>query len=314
MSKSHTEKIRCPSCRKKQQATIWDSVNVTVDPELKPRLLARELTTFTCRYCGISADLESNCLYHDMDKGILVWLMYEGSVTGELRAMFDQFGEHKIRRTVSSINDFIEKIGILDNGLDDFEIELFKFCTCIKMQIDLATPFYFIETESASLTETTLVFAIQEGDEPEAIGCLLSDFKAAIAPTMKKIQPSFDRSELNWAQLDRNFILKLFQKTKMVEPVTEQKAQTKQVRVHTIGKEPKFNDPQEYYEWSYNGHPTYTTETWTIGKHLSEKQAIKYRDKSTGEFYVHYKIVDGKWKGRFIKRDLFLQIKAVMDS
>ena len=80
MSKNHTETIKCPSCRKKQTFTIWDSVNVSIDPQLKQKLLNRELTTFICKHCGVDANIESNCLYHDMEKGILVWLMYEGSV------------------------------------------------------------------------------------------------------------------------------------------------------------------------------------------------------------------------------------------
>lgn len=35
MSKSHVEKINCKHCGKKFDFTIWDSINATLDPDLR---------------------------------------------------------------------------------------------------------------------------------------------------------------------------------------------------------------------------------------------------------------------------------------
>ena len=76
MSLSHVGAIKCTKCDNTQPFTFWESINVTADPELKARLMQGELTTGVCRKCGLELHITANCLYHDMDKGLAIWLRY----------------------------------------------------------------------------------------------------------------------------------------------------------------------------------------------------------------------------------------------
>jgi hypothetical protein len=55
MSLSDEIKITCPACQHQQAFTAWQSINVTLDPALKTKLLDRSLVTFHCDNCGHTA-------------------------------------------------------------------------------------------------------------------------------------------------------------------------------------------------------------------------------------------------------------------
>jgi hypothetical protein len=60
--------ITCPTCQHQQAFTAWQSINVTLNPELKQKLLDRSLVTFHCEKCGQAAGVNQELLYHDMDR------------------------------------------------------------------------------------------------------------------------------------------------------------------------------------------------------------------------------------------------------
>ncbi|MBT4502597.1 MAG: hypothetical protein HOC74_33000 [Gemmatimonadetes bacterium] len=55
MSSSRKEILRCSNCSAEQPFTVWESINVSVDPKLKQPLLSGDLTKFWCRRCGNEA-------------------------------------------------------------------------------------------------------------------------------------------------------------------------------------------------------------------------------------------------------------------
>jgi hypothetical protein len=131
MTLKRTIEVECPNCGAKQPATIWSSVNVTLDPELRQRLLERDLTSFHCGDCGHSAELAYDMLYHDMTRRILVWLVAGGAMPDDDASMafgkLGAFGGDPYRlRVVDSMNGLIEKIRIGDADLDDRFLEVLK--------------------------------------------------------------------------------------------------------------------------------------------------------------------------------------------
>ncbi len=58
--------LPCPRCGHEQELEVWQSLNVTLDPELKDRLRAGEINAFTCAQCGHRAIYDEPILYHDM--------------------------------------------------------------------------------------------------------------------------------------------------------------------------------------------------------------------------------------------------------
>jgi len=65
MSRSRPIALVCPSCGMQFQAELWDSVNITVDPDLRGLLLRRELNVVHCVTCAAHVVLPAPLLYHD---------------------------------------------------------------------------------------------------------------------------------------------------------------------------------------------------------------------------------------------------------
>ena len=126
MSLPQKEVIRCPKCGLSQEMCVWRSVNLTTDPDLKAKLLDGTLMRFHCQGCRHSGKIESDLLYHDMEKDLAVWLKYpdeNGSfyIDPAAASLGNIFGETYVRRIVPSYEELIEKIKISDAGFNDFE-------------------------------------------------------------------------------------------------------------------------------------------------------------------------------------------------
>ena len=144
MHSSHT--ITCRACGRQQEFVVWETINATLNPELKQRLLAGELTTFVCDGCGDRAEVIYSMLYHDMAKRFMVWLLAEGDAQVDLE-MFGELGgviEESMRgyrlRTVCSRNELIEKVLLFDADIDDRAMELFKLALVETMRADPEMP------------------------------------------------------------------------------------------------------------------------------------------------------------------------------
>ena len=68
MSKNRKMNVKCPYCGKNSNFTIWDSVNITVNPELKEKTLDQSLFNFHCPTCKKDTLVQYPVIYHDMDK------------------------------------------------------------------------------------------------------------------------------------------------------------------------------------------------------------------------------------------------------
>lgn len=315
MSRSHQEPIRCSTCNVQQAFTVWESINVTVDPNLKQSLLNGDLTTFRCNRCGHEAHVAYNCLYHDMDHSLAIWLKDEDNDESEAaKQVFLDATQLKTTRTVRTLHELFDKIRLFDDGFDDFEIELFKFSTCVRKQLDLGLPFHYSETHTSFFGRKSLVFVVAGSGEFETISCSLKDYESAMRPLAEKVRPLIDDSVFQWAHLDRTFILRVMEDVGLMNPFTPSETAGQTIQVHTIGRTPSFDDPHDLDEWMFSGGDTYTKETWCIGKDVTAEQVTEHRDPKTGDLYVYYQIVDDEWKGRFVSREMFAKMKAVHDS
>lgn len=96
MSSFRTIKITCPDCNTEGSYTVWDSVNVDLDPELKSKVMDGSLFTWVCPNCKKSFNAPYSFLYHDMTHNFMV--------------QFDASRSHII--------PFAEYLRVLENGLD----------------------------------------------------------------------------------------------------------------------------------------------------------------------------------------------------
>jgi predicted RNA-binding Zn-ribbon protein involved in translation (DUF1610 family) len=72
MTLEEPKNIECPECGTKQMVTIWRSLNVTTDPEIKNALFDGKINVFECDKCGYSGFIPVPLMYHDMNKKICV--------------------------------------------------------------------------------------------------------------------------------------------------------------------------------------------------------------------------------------------------
>lgn len=61
-------------CGSSFTARVWESVNVTQDPELKRAVLDGELNAVTCPQCHVRERVEATFLYHDMERRLMVFV------------------------------------------------------------------------------------------------------------------------------------------------------------------------------------------------------------------------------------------------
>jgi hypothetical protein len=74
MSRKEVVAVKCPQCGMDQQITMYRSINVTADPELKRALFEGHVNTFDCQACRAHVWMgRDSLLYHDMKKAIAVW-------------------------------------------------------------------------------------------------------------------------------------------------------------------------------------------------------------------------------------------------
>lgn len=136
MEAFQTEHITCPKCGKKQEVKIYPSINANYDTEAKEKLMHNQLFSFTCEECGETTPLLFNCLYHDMENGLMVWLMPEAG-DKELQEMNETVTQMQAfgmtatgldyrYRIVRTVNELKEKLLIEQENLDDRIIELVK--------------------------------------------------------------------------------------------------------------------------------------------------------------------------------------------
>jgi TFIIF-interacting CTD phosphatase-like protein len=93
MTQAKTEKIKC-QCGNVVDVTLLDSVNVTLDPNLKNLIMERKINNFYCLNCGAKNELIKQFLYNDMDKKKQIWCYSENRKQDaeQIEKMLDEVG------------------------------------------------------------------------------------------------------------------------------------------------------------------------------------------------------------------------------
>lgn len=214
MSKKSTQKITCPKCGHEQEEVIWDSVNVTIDPEAKQKIKDGNFFTFHCAQCGYEAPLAYPCLYHDMEQGLLAWLL-PGNGNKErnldqINSMISGMGidftnEEKpySYRIVEDANDLKEKILIFDEGLDDRMVEIMKVIYRVQIEEQVGGDGDFMMYLSG--TKNRYEFVVLFSDGKAASVPVNMDFYRELYQTQKEMldactPSSFCSVDREWAE------------------------------------------------------------------------------------------------------------------
>jgi len=129
----------CPQCGRANSAPISESINAGFHPELRDRLLSRELVLLKCRHCGQEGFNAHPIVYHDMSRTFLIqWVSAPYAPTLDVVAkglgreasaecaIFKQLSPDYRFRFVREFEDLQEKIRVFEAGPDDRAIEWLK--------------------------------------------------------------------------------------------------------------------------------------------------------------------------------------------
>ena len=147
MSEKEIKRIKCPKCGALHDFEIWVRVNTDLDPVLKGKVRSGELFRTQCPSCGQKIDVVYPCLYHEMEKKVMIYYapgkkamedaaaaFDEGADAVEKERGFDPAGNGYRNRVVGSLYDLQEKIAVFDSGLDDRVVEICKVLAGSQLQ------------------------------------------------------------------------------------------------------------------------------------------------------------------------------------
>ena len=121
-----TTRVRCPACGREQDAALVQTIDTAENPADKAKLLAGDLNVLACT-CGKRTQLAANILYSDKARGYFCQVVPGGEqAMEEAAAAFAASGVSGTRRLVPSQNALVEKVKLLDAGLQDWAIEMIK--------------------------------------------------------------------------------------------------------------------------------------------------------------------------------------------
>ncbi len=126
----------CSRCGQQHQITVYRSINISENPELKDKVRDGSLFLWECPHCGQVNLAKYETLYHDPAAKLMVWLIPSGEVSEtQMQAITmhtKAMGGYTLRR-VNDMGSLMEKVLIKDAGLDDMVLEMCKYVTKLEM-------------------------------------------------------------------------------------------------------------------------------------------------------------------------------------
>jgi len=191
----------CPRCQTSQLFTYYQSVNVTLYPETKEKVLSGEIFLHTCNTCNKTLELPIGFLYHDMEINLMIWLAMSEeeleSVENNKKIINLGKGLRKIgyiNRTVLGFNALLEKIFVFDSGLNDLVVDE------IKNKVESSMRVFFAEKgEERDFEVFFKKLNIEEGNSSISF--------VIITETEENLSIKFDINMLDEAQRARLFDL-----------------------------------------------------------------------------------------------------------
>jgi hypothetical protein len=173
------------------------SINTQTNPKDKQRLLAGELNVLGCS-CGKRTQLAANVLFHDPDAHYYCQVVPGGDrAMEEAAAAFAASGVEGTLRLVPSLNALVEKVKLLDAGLEDWAIEMTKVLLLASIaELDRVLLFDAIDDEAGVLR---WVIFDEEGRTPERVSSPIAAYEKLAARTHGKPTISELRIDSAWA-------------------------------------------------------------------------------------------------------------------
>jgi hypothetical protein len=126
----------CTKCGEQHKITVYRSINIADNPELKAKVMDGSLFLWECPHCGQVNLAKYETLYHDPVLKVMFWLLPSGEISeSQMQAITmhtKAMGGYTLRR-VNDMGSLMEKVLIAEAGLDDVVLEMCKYVTKLEM-------------------------------------------------------------------------------------------------------------------------------------------------------------------------------------
>lgn len=124
--------LSCSSCGEANPFERYDRIDVSKTPQCRAALIDWELFKYTCNHCGHQVIIDYPTFYADEENKVIIQYLPSNcsdlasvqSIKG-LAAALD-ITKYKCR-VVTHLEDFVEKVQIFSEGMDDKAIEFMKY-------------------------------------------------------------------------------------------------------------------------------------------------------------------------------------------
>lgn len=193
---SGTARVTCPGCQRAHDAELVQSINTRDDPESKRRLLAGELNVLACE-CGRRTQLAATLVFHDPEADYFCQVCPGGEAAlAEAAIAFRAAGATGTQRVVPTQNALVEKVKILDAGLEDWALEMTKLLLLAADDHDLDRVMLFQRVD-----ESAIHWLLFDDEEPRQVASPVASY-ARLAGRLES-RPAHDELQIDraWAVL-----------------------------------------------------------------------------------------------------------------
>lgn len=117
--------VCCPVCCEESAFRICTTAELCENPELKERIFSRDLFRFVCPECGEEILVSYSCTAIHRDKKLITALISDGEESSAETAARLSVSGYTLR-IVRTINEFVEKLALSEDGIDDRIVEMYK--------------------------------------------------------------------------------------------------------------------------------------------------------------------------------------------
>lgn len=169
---------------------LYDSINIAQAPALRDELMANQLNAVECPHCGFSFRVDKRLLYHDPERGVMIFWMpggeeeYERNKEEFLQSMEalntalpDEFDPPEVH-LVFQRTELVERIYLLEADLNERVIEYVKYLMYSRNleKIDPAKKAILFNAEDSN--ERALCFVTQDIESKQLEGVMEFDRSA----------------------------------------------------------------------------------------------------------------------------------------
>ncbi|WP_167956939.1 CpXC domain-containing protein [Anaerosporobacter faecicola] len=186
----------CPKCKEEHKVTCFEQIG----PDQKEQVMNSSIFQWDCESCGHKVKLVYPTMYCNEEKKFVIFLRPNAAdatcIGEEEQARFPGF----TKRFCKTADTFVEKVRVLEAGLNDQAIELLKLITFAKIHVENDTMediFFYRMSESGSL-EFTLMYK----EDVDGIDIDFSMYENVLHIVQDEVPPLEDDVyciDLNWA-------------------------------------------------------------------------------------------------------------------